>query len=363
MKLRNVLLAATILALPVAVKAQPISGLYIGGGAGYNYVTSTKVKDLSYANPQNGVNVTTSVPGVNLDTHGGWVGLGSVGWGFGNGLRVEVEGNYRGSHTHLSSNNYINGGGTLQTYGVMVNALYDINVGWPVVPYVGAGVGYGFTQLNNFRAYTPGNAYSAQFKNSNDGSVAVQGILGVAYNIPAIPGLAITAEARYYNTLQQLRYSSSTTAHPINATLSDIGNVSGLIGLRYAFNAAPPPPPPAPVPAPVAAPSRSYLVFFDWDKYDLTARAKQIIAEAAQNSTKVQYTRIEVNGNTDTTGSAAYNQALSVRRAEAVAAELAKDGVPRAAMDIKGFGFTRLLVPTGPGVREPQNRRVEIIYH
>jgi outer membrane protein OmpA-like peptidoglycan-associated protein len=363
MKLRNVLLAATILALPVAVKAQPISGLYIGGGAGYNYVTNTKVKDLSYANPSTGTNIYTSVPNQNLIGHGGWVGLGSVGWGFGNGLRAELEGNYRGSHETLSKNTYVYGGGTLQTYGFMVNALYDINVGLPVVPYVGVGVGYGFTQLNNFRVYTPGNTYSAQFKNTNDGSVAVQGILGVAYNIAAVPGLALTAEARYYNTLQQLRYSSSTTAHPINTTLSNIGNVSGLIGVRYAFNAAPPPPPPAPVPAPVAAPSRSYLVFFDWDKYDLTARAKQIIAEAAANSTKVQYTRIEVNGNTDTTGSAEYNQRLSVRRAEAVAAELAKDGVPRAAMDIKGFGFTRLLVPTGPGVREPQNRRVEIIYH
>ena len=102
-------------------------------------------------------------------------------------------------------------------------------------------------------------------------------------------------------------------------------------------------------------------MFFDWDKYNLTDRARQIIAEAAQNSTRVQYTRIEVNGYTDTSGSARYNQGLSVRRAEAVAAELVKDGVPRNAISIQGFGETHLLVPTGPNVREPQNRRVEII--
>ena len=102
-------------------------------------------------------------------------------------------------------------------------------------------------------------------------------------------------------------------------------------------------------------------MFFDWDKYDLTDRARQIIAEAAANSTKVQYTRIEVNGYTDTSGTPKYNQGLSIRRANAVKAELIKDGVPEGAITAKGFGDTVLLVATGPGVREPQNRRVEII--
>jgi outer membrane protein OmpA-like peptidoglycan-associated protein len=137
-------------------------------------------------------------------------------------------------------------------------------------------------------------------------------------------------------------------------------NYSLLIGLRYAFN-APPPPPPAPMAAPAPAPARSYLVFFDWDKATLTPRAQQIIAEAAANSTKVKYTQIQVNGYTDTSGTPQYNQGLSIRRAQAVAAELVKDGVPKGAIAIQGFGETHLLVPTGPGVREPQNRRVEII--
>ena len=137
-------------------------------------------------------------------------------------------------------------------------------------------------------------------------------------------------------------------------------NHSVLVGLRYAFW-APKPPPPAPVAAPAPAPARSYLVFFDWDKATLTPRAQQIIKEAAVNSTKVKYTRIQVNGYTDTSGTPQYNQGLSIRRAQAVAAELVKDGVPQGAIAIQGFGETHLLVPTGPGVREPQNRRVEII--
>jgi outer membrane protein OmpA-like peptidoglycan-associated protein len=133
-----------------------------------------------------------------------------------------------------------------------------------------------------------------------------------------------------------------------------------MFGVRYNFLPPPPPPPPvAAVPAP--APSRSYLVFFDWDKYDLTDRARGIIADAAANSHKVQHTRIEVNGYTDTSGTPKYNMALSLRRAKAVQGELIKDGVAESDIAIQGFGDTNLLVSTGPGVREPQNRRVEII--
>jgi len=68
-------------------------------------------------------------------------------------------------------------------------------------------------------------------------------------------------------------------------------------------------------------------MFFDWDKAALIERARQIIKDAADNSARVQYTRIEVNGYTDTSGTAQYNQGLSVRRAQAVAAELAL-GIP-----------------------------------
>ena len=115
-------------------------------------------------------------------------------------------------------------------------------------------------------------------------------------------------------------------------------------------------PAPAVQAVPAQSPARSYLVFFDWDKATLTDRARQIIKDAADNSTKVQYTRIEVNGYTDTSGTQQYNQGLSVRRAHAVQAELVSDGVPQNAITIQGFGDTHLLVPTGPGVREPQNR-------
>ena len=72
-------------------------------------------------------------------------------------------------------------------------------------------------------------------------------------------------------------------------------------------------------------------------------------------------TRIEVTGHTDTSGSAQYNQGLSVRRANAVAAELVRLGVPRNEISARGVGESQLLVPTPDNTREPQNRRVEIV--
>jgi OmpA-OmpF porin, OOP family len=68
-----------------------------------------------------------------------------------------------------------------------------------------------------------------------------------------------------------------------------------------------------------------------------------------------------VNGYTDTSGTQQQNQKLSVQHAQVVAEELIKDGVPEDAIEIRGFGDMHPLAPTGPGVREPQNRRAEII--
>ncbi|MFT8713078.1 OmpA family protein, partial [Komagataeibacter rhaeticus] len=136
------------------------------------------------------------------------------------------------------------------------------------------------------------------------------------------------------------------------------------------FNPAPPPPPPpATVAAPAPAENRTYLVFFDWDRSDLTDRARAIVAVAAQASTNTQTTRIEVNGYTDNSAARPgpqgehYNQALSLKRAQVIKAELVRDGVPGPAIDIHGYGDANPLVQTGANTREAQNRRVEIILH
>jgi iron complex outermembrane receptor protein len=137
--------------------------------------------------------------------------------------------------------------------------------------------------------------------------------------------------------------------------------------LKYRFEpnkeepapAAPYTPPPV---AAVAPAPKSYLVFFDFNKSDLTAQATQIVDQAASNAGPAKVTRLTVTGHTDTVGSDAYNMRLSRRRAESVAARLEKDGIPSSEIEIVAKGKRDLLVPTADGVREPQNRRVQIVY-
>ena len=391
MQLRSALLAATVLATPFAASAQPVTGLYVGIGAGVNITQQENINGIALGLPALNGNFTGINGNVNGNT--GFAGVLSLGWGFGNGVRVEIEGNYRNNHGSGFTNgnsdaiNFGVGGGTNeQKYGGMFNVLYDFNGVSPwFVPYVGLGAGYVGIQEQwhvrnnsiipgiftaNGSPFAPGSINASG--ESTKGAFAYQAILGGAFPLTFVPGLAFTAEYRFFGTSGNRDYggtavafdtAGNVTAAPATFRVGSSFNHSVMLGLRYNFGVAPPPPPPAPAVVPAQAPARSYLVFFDWDKATLTDRARQIIKEAADNSTKVQYTRLEVNGYTDTSGTPRYNQGLSVRRAQAVAAELVKDGVPRNAITIQGFGDTHLLVPTGPGVREPQNRRVEIIIH
>jgi iron complex outermembrane receptor protein len=120
-----------------------------------------------------------------------------------------------------------------------------------------------------------------------------------------------------------------------------------------------PPPVQAPMPASVA---HSYMVFFDFNKSDLTPQAVAIVDQAAKNAGPAKATELVVTGHTDTVGSDAYNMRLSRRRAESVAAEIEKMGIKSSEIEIVAKGKTDLLVPTKDGVREPQNRRVTIVY-
>jgi iron complex outermembrane receptor protein len=119
---------------------------------------------------------------------------------------------------------------------------------------------------------------------------------------------------------------------------------------------------PPPVVAPAPSVAKSYLVFFDFNKSDLTPQAVSIVNQAAANAGPAKVTQLTVTGHTDTVGSDAYNMRLSRRRAESVAAQLEKVGIPSSEISIVAKGKRDLLVPTADGVKEPQNRRVQIVY-
>ena len=119
-------------------------------------------------------------------------------------------------------------------------------------------------------------------------------------------------------------------------------------------------PPLPPAPPPIAR--KVFLVFFDWDRDTITPEGMQIIQQAAAAFRAGAPVTIQVTGYTDRSGSPGYNQRLSERRANNVANALVRLGVPRQQMAVSGRGENDNRVPTADGVREPQNRRVEIVF-
>ncbi|MFT8336419.1 OmpA family protein [Acetobacter orientalis] len=382
MKLRQGLLAQSLLSAPLVagyllcaapVMAQPVQGLYIAGEGGATF------------NQDQQVRASSNLPSGRDKWHAGGIGLGSIGYGLGNGFRVEVEGDYRSMayKRFIADNVSGRADGRRQTAGVMANALFDMDVGQPwIFPYFGAGVGYGWTKLNT--SFTAPNGQLSQQTRGTFGNFAYQGIFGLSFPTPWVVGLSFTAEYRFWTMLGPQSHSTLAygTVGGNNNQPKSAGWASGnrdtktdfnhslMLGLRYEFNPAPPPPPPpseTPAPAPQAA--RSYLVFFDWDKSDLTDRARSIVSTAALASTHTTLTRITVSGYTDNSSAhpgqksgEEYNMKLSLRRAEMVKAELVRDGVPGTTIDIHGYGETNPLIKTGPNTKEAQNRRVEIIF-
>ncbi len=120
------------------------------------------------------------------------------------------------------------------------------------------------------------------------------------------------------------------------------------------------------MPPPVAAPEpgkpEPFLVFFDFDKSNITPESAQVIAQAAAKAKDTGAVAIQVIGHADRSGPPDYNDKLSMRRANAVKAELAKNGIDASTVTVEGRGESDPLVPTADGVREPQNRRAEGIW-
>ncbi|MDE8344919.1 MAG: OmpA family protein [Acidocella sp.] len=351
MKLRLALAAATCLALPLAAHAQPVTGPYVSLAGGTNIMDT-----------QNYQYVINSAQQGKFLFRPSYAGVVGFGYGLGNGLRIELDGNFYRNTIHKQNDNQLGGlrmTGGVNTYGGVANIIYDISTGSAFTPYVGVGGGYEIQQFEHLSNGAAGDVYSG-----SQGGAAFDVLGGVAYAIPSVPGLSATVEARFMQITGKRTYHDYPGGDSI--TINGSSNYTFLAGLRYALFSPPmmapaPAPAPAPMAAPAPAPARTYLVFFDWDKSNLTPRATQIIAQAASDSKTTTTTTLSVSGYTDTSGTPTYNQELSERRAKTVAAQLVTDGVPASEIEIHAFGETHLLVPTGPGVREPQNRRVEIV--
>jgi len=314
MKTKALILGALATLAPALSHAQEINaqpGFYIGAGGGISTPLST---------PNNSTGI-------------GWVVGGTIGYDF-VGPRISLDVGYGQTPLNINIPGTAINNKAGQLTG-LVNLSYDFFPTSVITPYIGAGAGIAFIDSNT-------SLGSTQF--------AWDALVGVRYNISN--QLTVGLEGRYVGTTNpSITVGGQTFSGPNH-------NLLVLAGIAYKFGqpevAPPPPPPPA-----AAAPS--FMVFFDWDRSNLSAQALSTIRQAAGAYKTKGNARITATGHTDKSGPEAYNMALSLRRANTVKDALVREGVPATAIAVVGRGESQPLVQTADGVREPQNRRVEIV--
>jgi outer membrane protein OmpA-like peptidoglycan-associated protein len=334
--------AAALLSSPMTASADD-KGVYVGLGAGVNVFPEDS--DLGSAK---------------ADLDWSWATAGSAGYAFGNGLRLEGEIGYRPNDVD-SVTGVTGGSGDFETLSFMANLLYDFRrPGWIITPYIGVGIGGARVDLDGVTS-APGVTI-----NDSSFGFAMQGIVGASYDITR--NLSLTADYRHIR-VPDLEFDTSAGT----SVDSDYATNQFMVGLRYRFGApaakeapapapvAQPAPQAAPAPAPKAVQPKEFLVFFDFDRAELTPEARDIVKSAADSAKASGAARIVLTGHADRAGPANYNLGLSQRRADAVKAELIRLGLTTADITTQAKGEAEPLVPTADGVPEPQNRRVEIV--
>lgn len=150
----------------------------------------------------------------------------------------------------------------------------------------------------------------------------------------------------------------------LKSSTRDATSISKCVMASDMMNRSPVPPPPpvrtSTVPAEVCAQRVPGIVFFEFDSAVPPMEAQQTIQFVAQNAAPCGWSGFDVVGHADRAGSNAYNQGLSLQRANAVAELMSSLGIPRSALSVDARGEEQPRVPTEDGVRNPQNRRVEI---
>jgi OOP family OmpA-OmpF porin len=348
MKTRSLLLsAAAIFALTASANATTVNGWYIGLEGGANWIQDVDTVATFDPNPPGGP-VTVTTGEFSFDT--GWAVLATVGYGFGGHWRMELEAGYRDNDRDTAGVT-----ADVREWSAMLNLLYDIRLTDRATFFLGAGAGADFAEFEFANA-----GYE-----DDDWNFAYQGIAGFAYGLTN--RLDLTLTYRYLRVLEP-EFVGATTIAPLGTLafqLDDVGKHTASIGLRYAFGApaaepvavAPPPPPPL-EPAPQAP--TQFIIFFGFNKCNITAEADNVLSEAASSAKQTGTAMVQIVGHTDTSGSDKYNQKLSDCRANAAKTNLVGKGVPASAITATGRGETELMVQTADGVREPQNRRANI---
>ena len=105
----------------------------------------------------------------------------------------------------------------------------------------------------------------------------------------------------------------------------------------------------------------NFVVYFPWDKSILTEQAKAVVTNATDTAKQCGIDNIIIEGHADSSGAASYNVGLSNRRANRVESQIRANGVSTGSIVKSAKGEAALAVNTGDGVREPLNRRTEVV--
>ncbi|MEA4838213.1 MAG: OmpA family protein [Rhodospirillaceae bacterium] len=323
-----------------AAMAADTEGWYVGADAGANFAQDTKFDSTDKAK---------------FDAGYGF--LGQVGYDFRGPLRAEAELGWRSNGVNKVNSDKAKG--SMDPTTLMFNVYYDFHNSSAFTPFLGVGIGAAYLNANKIRPKGVATGYD-----DGDRVFAYQGIAGVSYAIDN--NWSVKGSYHYLRTTDG-RFKDKLTGDKADANYK---SHALFVGFTYSFGApAKPAPAVAPAVAPQPAPAakqtqapmtKAYQVFFDFDRSTITPEAKRIIEQAAVSAKGPDVTHINLIGHTDSAGPDAYNMALSLRRANAVKAELVKLGIPANEISVVGKGKADPLVPTADGVREPQNRRVQI---
>ncbi|OJW25877.1 MAG: flagellar motor protein MotB [Sphingopyxis sp. 65-8] len=358
-----VALASTALASPAMARD---NSWYVGVGGGVMIV-----EDID-------LDIGTVANAGTLDHRTGYDFEGTVGYDFG-GFRAEVEVGYREADITggrfstpgipanstgglFTGNTPLNGDSNALSF--MANGMLDFGDDDGLQGFVGGGAGVARVSIQP--------VFATNFLDDSDTRFAWQAIAGV--RAPLTKHWDAGLKYRFFNV------SDLKMVDQLGRDVSGRFRSHSLLGtLTYNFGGAeaPPPPPPAPPPPPPPPPPAPppppppppvcepgpYIVYFDWDQSAITPEAAATLDNAISAYNRgCSGQQVMLAGHADRSGSAKYNVGLSQRRADAVKSYMTARGVADGSITTQAFGETRPAVATADGVRNDQNRRVEITY-
>lgn len=399
-----VALSTTVLAGPALARD---GAWYVGGDFGAMLTEDT---DTTFTPGS----TATNTGNVRLGFDGGFDGAGFVGYDLG-AFRIEAEVSYKHNDLDEITSSNITlprgaiagtraaGGGDVNILSFMVNGMLDFGDNEGLSGFIGGGAGIARVDFNNLRAFSN----QAAFLDDSDTRFAWQVVAGVRQALT--PNVDLTLRYRFFN-VQDLEIAgfggraveASLRSHSILGGITfNFGGAApvppcdapNFLDANGVCTAPAPTPPPVPTceagtvynpatnacdPVPVATPMVTcpggqqvpqgtqcpivgpWIVYFGWDQDDLTADARATLDQVAAAWRSGGNASVTLAGHADRSGSDAYNVGLSQRRANNVRDYLSAQGVTGGAITTQAFGESRPAVDTADGVREPQNRRVEI---